>query len=165
MQFEDLRKLTVAAAMDLVDKALDDGDGHIPATIVVPGGASTRLVTLAGFPDEDEARHEYLAEFAIDELSANRVPAWGFVVAAEVNDVDAVVAVYGARKQAPQVTAAPLGPDGLGDFVAPEELDPTALPFLHPLQHVVDSLPAEPIDRAAGPLDHAPDAGLPLMDD
>jgi hypothetical protein len=29
----------------------------------------------------------------------------------------------------------------LEEFLAAEELDPTALPFLHPLQHAVDSLP------------------------
>lgn len=163
MQFEDLRKLTIAAAMDLADRAARP----IPPTIVVPGGASTQLLTLTGFPDDDEARHEYLARFAADQLAANRVPAWGFVVEADVNGVDAVVAIYGARQKAPELTAAPLGDDGLGDFVPSEELDPTAMPFLHPLQHAVDALPAEPPDRVGGPGPipgpDDPDAGLPLF--
>jgi hypothetical protein len=30
---------------------------------------------------------------------------------------------------------------GLDEFLTAEELDPTALPFLHPLQHAVDALP------------------------
>lgn len=165
MQFDDLRKLTMAAAHDLVDKAADTGARPIAATMVVPGGASTRLVTLAGFPDTDEARHDYLAQFAADQLTANRVPAWGFVVEAVINEVDAVVAIYGARQQAPELTAAPLGPDGLGSWVEAEPLDPTAMPFLHPLQHAVDALPAEPLDRLPGPLDDHTDAGLPLFDD
>lgn len=167
MQFDDLRKLCMAAAMDLVDR----GERPIPPTVVVPGGERTQLLALTGFPDDDQARHDYLATFAQDQLAANRVPAWGVVVEAEVNGVDAVVVVYGARKKAPQLTAAPLEADGLGGFVEPEELDPTAMPFLHPLQHAVDALPAEPPDRpdGPGPLDGLgqgpddPDAGLPLF--
>ncbi len=163
MQFEDLRKLSIAAAMDLVDK----GERPLTPTIVVPGGSSTQLLALAGFPDDDEARHEYLARFAADQLAANRVPAWGFVVQADVNGVDAVVVVYGARQKPPELTAAPLGDDGLGAFVEPEQLDPTAMPFLHPLQHAVDALPAEPADRMSGPGPipgpDDPDAGLPLF--
>ncbi|HKJ55933.1 MAG TPA: hypothetical protein VJ978_08090 [Nitriliruptoraceae bacterium] len=163
MQFEDLRKLSIAAAMDLVDK----GQRPVAPTIVVPGGSSTQLVALTGFPDDDEARHDYLARFAADQLAANRVPAWGFVVQAEINGVEAVVVVYGARKKAPELTAAPLLEDGLAAFVEPEELDPTAMPFLHPLQHAVDALPAEPADRMSGPGPipgpDDPDAGLPLF--
>lgn len=163
MQFEDLRKLSIAAAMDIVER----GDRPVAATMVVPGGASTQILTLTDFPDQDEARHEYLANFAADQLAANRIPAWGFVVEAEINGVDAVVVVYGARKKAPELTAAPLLDDGLGDFVASEQLDPTAMPFLHPLQHAVDQLPAEPPDRMSGPGPipgpDDPDAGLPLF--
>lgn len=163
MQFEDLRKLSIAAAMDLVQR----GDRPVAPAMVVPGGSSTQILTLTGFPDQDEARHEYLANFAADQLAANRVPAWGFVVEAEINGVAAVVVVYGARKKAPELTAAPLLDEGLGDFVASEELDPTAMPFLHPLQHAVDQLPAEPADRMSGPGPipgpDDPDAGLPLF--
>ncbi len=167
MQFDDLRRLCKAAAIDLVDR----GERPVPPTVVVPGGERTQLLALTGFPDDDEARHDYLAAFAEDQLAANRVPAWGLVVEAEVDGVDAVVVVYGARRAPPELTAAPLGADGLGDFVEAEELDPTAMPFLHPLQHAVDSLPAEPADRPDGPgpldgpLGGGGDAGLPLFGD
>lgn len=177
MQYDDLRRLCLAAANDLVDR----GERPIPPTVVVPGGDRTQLLSLTGFPDDDEARHAYLATFAHERLSANRVPAWGLVVEGEINEVDALVVVFGARKKAPMLTAAPLGEDGLGTFVEAEELDPTAMPFLHPLQHAVDALPAEPADRPSGPgpltgpltgphtgagragPDDA-DAGLPLFD-
>lgn len=163
MQFDDLRRLCQAAAMDLAER----GERPIPPTAVVPGGERTQLLALSGFPDDDEARHAYLATFAHDQLAANRVPAWGVVVEAEVNGIDALVVVYGARKKAPQLTAAPLTADGLGRFVDAEELDPTAMPFLHPLQHAVDALPAEPADRPTGPGPltgpDEPDAGLPLF--
>lgn len=163
MQFDDLRRLCLAAATDLADR----GDRPIAPTMVVPGGDRTQLLTLAGFPDDDEARHAYLVEFARDRLAANRVPAWGLVVEGEVGGVDALVVVFGARKKAPMLTAAPLDEDGLGTFVEAEELDPTAMPFLHPLQHVVDALPAEPADRPGGPGPipgpDDPDAGLPLF--
>lgn len=162
MQFEDLRKLSIAAAMDIVDKSLEDGTRPLPPTMVVPGGETTQLLALAGFPADDEARHAYLANFAKDRLSDQRVPAWGFVVEADVNEVPAVVVVYGARKKAPELTAAPLGDDGLGEFVEPEPLDPTAMPFLHPLQHAVDALPAEPADRGSGAAAD-PEGGLPLF--
>ncbi len=164
MQFDDLRKLCLAAAMDLVERE----ERPIPPTVIVPGGDRTQLLALTGFPDDDEERHAYLATFADDQLAANRVPAWGVVVEAEVNGVDALVVVYGARKKAPHLTAAPLDDDGLGAFVDSEELDPTAMPFLHPLQHAVDALPAEPADRPSGPGPitgaGGTDAGLPLFD-
>jgi hypothetical protein len=54
-----------------------------------------------------------------------------------------VVVVFGARRHAPHLTASWFAEDGdLEEFAPDEELDPTALPFLHPLQHAVDALPA-----------------------
>lgn len=160
MQFDDLRRLCLAAAQDIVSNH-DPVGGPLTPTVVLPGGDKTQLLALSGFPDEDEARHAYLATFAQDQLADRRVPAWGLVVQAEVNGVDAVVVVYGARKKAPELTAAPLTADGVGQFVDPEPLDPTAMPFLHPLQHAVDSLPAEPADRGQGR--DQPNGGLPLF--
>jgi hypothetical protein len=53
-----------------------------------------------------------------------------------------VLVAYGARRHAPELTAAHFDADGsLDAFVRAEPLDPTALPFLHPLQHAVDALP------------------------
>ncbi|MDX1659168.1 MAG: hypothetical protein R3343_10150 [Nitriliruptorales bacterium] len=154
MRFEELRFVCTEAAKDVVTQ---HGDDPIPPTVVLPGAERTRLLTLPGFPEEDRARHEYMVQFAEDEITSNLVPAWGFIAAAEdAEGNDVVVAVYGARRHQPELTAARLDEDGtLGEFVTPEELDPTAMPFLHPLQHAVDAIP---------PLDDPSEAeGLPLF--
>ncbi|MTV25738.1 hypothetical protein FTX61_09990 [Nitriliruptoraceae bacterium ZYF776] len=155
VQFDELRYVCQEAALDLVRER----PRPLPPTVVLPGAARTRLVTLPRFPDEDEARHAVLAQLAQDEVTAASVPAWGFVAEAEIGGQDAVVVVYGARRHAPHLTAAWFAGDGdLAEFAPDEELDPTAMPFLHPLQHAVDALPAldqglEAIDpkRAGGP--------------
>jgi hypothetical protein len=139
VQFDELRYVCQEAALDLVRER----SRPLPATVVLPAPQRTRLLTLPRFPDEDEARHAVLAQLAADEITATATPAWGFVAEAEVADRDAVVVVYGARRHAPRLTAAWFTDAGdLDEFAADEELDPTALPFLHPLQHAVDALPA-----------------------
>lgn len=153
MKFEELRFVCEEAAKDVVSK----GERPVPPTVVLPGPERTRLLSLPRFPEGDEARHTYLAQFAEDQITANQVPAWGFLVEAEVGEQDAVVIVYGARRHAPEISAAPLVDDALGDFVPGEELDPTAMPFLHPLQHAVDALPAEGQGPDAG------EGGLPIF--
>lgn len=153
MQFEELRYICQEAAVDLVGRE----DRPLPPTVVLPGPERTRLVKLPGFPEDDEARHAVLAQLAEDEVSAGQVPCWGFVAEAEIDGEAAVVVVYGARRHAPHLTASRIGEDGqLEEFVPSEELDPTAMPFLHPLQHVVDQLPA--VDEGG------PDSGLPLFE-
>lgn len=147
MRFEELRFVCEEAAKELAAR----GERPVPATMVLPGPANTRLLRLAGFPDDDETRHAYLATFAQDRLVADQIPAWGFLVEGIVDGHDVIVMVFGARKHAPHISAAPIDQDGtLGEFLPSEELDPTAMPFLHPLQHAVDSLPAEPPDDAGG---------------
>ena len=149
MQFEELRYICQEAAVDV----LRERGRPVPPTLVLPGPERTRLVTLPGFPDDDEDRHTVLAQVATDELTPNEIPCWGFVSEAEVGDADAVVVVFGARRHAPHITASRFDADGtLEEFVPAEELDPTALPFLHPLQHAVDALAARPAqDAASGP--------------
>jgi hypothetical protein len=111
------------------------------------------------------------AELAHDRITADRVPCWGFVAEAEVGGEDVAVVVFGARRHAPHLTASRFTPDGdLEEFVPSEELDPTALPFLHPLQHAVDALPAvddvlgrtDPKRHGGGP-GGGPEGGLPLV--
>jgi hypothetical protein len=156
MRYEELRFLCEEAAKDLVASR----GRPVPATVVLPAADRTRLLTLPAFPTDDRQRHDYLAELAADQLLERGVPAWGFVVEGELDTRDVVVIAYGARKHAPEISAAPFGDDGaLGAFLPGEELDPSALPFLHPLQHAVDSLPTVP---AAG---SPPDGGdvLPLF--
>lgn len=139
MQFEELRYVCQQAALDLVRER----SRPLPATVVLPAPERTRLLTLPQFPDDDEARHTVLAQLAADEITTRQVPAWGFVAEAEIDGGDAVVVVFGARRHAPHLTASRFGDDGdLEEFVPDEQLDPTALPFLHPLQHAVDALPA-----------------------
>lgn len=167
MQFDELRYVCQQAALDLVRER----PRPLPAAVVLPGPQRTKLVTLPRFPDDDEARHAVLAQLAADEITANEIPAWGFLAEAEVGGADAVVVVFGARRHAPHLTASRFTPEGdLDEFVPDEQLDPTALPFLHPLQHAVDALPAigEGFDamdpkRSTGPSDPPPGRTLPIV--
>ncbi len=140
MQFDELRFVCQQAALDL----LRTRGRPLPPTIVLPGPERTSLLTLPDFPDEDEDRHAILVQLAFDRVTTPRVPCWGFVAEAETADGDVVVVVYGARRHPPHLTAARVTGDAtLDEFVAEEPLDPTAMPFLHPLQHAVDSLSGE----------------------
>jgi hypothetical protein len=139
VQFEELRYVCQEAAVDVLSRR----GRPVPATIVLPGPERTRLVTLPDFPPDDETRHAVLAQLAADEVTPNEIPCWGFVAEAEVSGEDAVVVAFGARRNAPHVTASRFDEEGgLEEFVPSEPLDPTALPFLHPLQHAVDALTA-----------------------
>jgi hypothetical protein len=164
VQFEELRYVCQEAALDV----LRSRGRPVPATVVLPGPDRTRLLTLPSFPDDDELRHAVLAQVALDEVSADRVPCWGFVAEAEVGGEDAVVVAFGARRHAPHVTASTFDADGaLAGFVPSEELDPAALPFLHPLQHAVDALPSASEEAAASdvfgrPGDDDPPGSLPM---
>lgn len=161
MKFEELRFVCEEAAKDLLKKH----GRPIEPTIVLPGPDRTRLMKLSGFPEDDETRHALVARFAQDQVVEGAVPCWGFVVEGDVNGQDALLLVYGARKHAPEITAAPLSDDELGEFLEGEELDPTAMPFLHPLQHAVDAMPAVE-DDTPGPGMHGmgpAGQGLPLI--
>ncbi len=138
MQFDELRFITQEAALDLVSKR----ERPLPPTVVLPGPARTLLLTLPALPEEDELRHLVFAELAVEHLTGESVPCWGFVAEADVAGRDGLVSVWGARRHVPHVSAALFAEDGtLEEFLPQEELDPTALPFLHPLQHAVDALP------------------------
>jgi hypothetical protein len=161
VQFEELRYVCQEAALDLVRNR----PRPLPPTVVLPGAERTRLLTLPRFPDGDEERHAVLAQVAADEVSATSTPAWGFVAEAEVGGRDAVVVVFGARRHAPHLTASWFADDGdLEEFAADEQLDPTALPFLHPLQHAVDALPAVDVDQGFDAMDpKRGGGGLPIV--
>jgi hypothetical protein len=138
VQFEELRFITQQAAIDVAGRH----PRPLPPTVVLPGPARTLLLTLPELPVEDELRHAVLAEIATDHLTGEGIPCWGFVAEADVAGRDGVVAVFGARRHVPHVSAAWFTDEGgLDEFVSAEELDPAALPFLHPLQHAVDALP------------------------
>jgi hypothetical protein len=164
VQFEELRYVCQEAALDV----LRSRGRPVPATVVLPGPDRTRLITLPGFPDDDELRHAVLAQLALDEVTADRIPCWGFVAEAEVGGRDALVVAFGARRHAPHLTASAFDEgDLLAEFVPSEELDPSALPFLHPLQHAVDALPAAAAEAAETDVfgrsdEGGPSGGLPL---
>ena len=160
MQFEELRFVCQEAADDLVRSR----GRPLPPTVVLPGPQRTRLVTLPELPRADEARHAVLAQLAEDLITAEAIPCWGFVAEAEIDGGDAAVVVYGARRHAPHVTASRFTEEGgLAGFVAEEELDPTALPFLHPLQHAVDALPGVGDVFATFDPKRGPEGGLPVV--
>lgn len=162
MQFEELRFVCQEAAVDLVRTR----GRPLPPTVVLPGPERTQLLTLPELPAEDEARHAVLAGLAADHITVGGVPCWGFVAEAEIDGRDAVVVVYGARRHAPHLTGSWFAADGgLEAFAGAEELDPTALPFLHPLQHAVDALPgAGDVFAAADPKRAPPHGGLPIVE-
>jgi hypothetical protein len=162
VRFEELRYVCLEAAADLVRTK----GRPLPPTVVLPGPDRTQLVSLPALPDEDEARHVVLAELAEDRVRAGSVPCWGFIAEADASGAEVVLVVYGARRHRPHLTASPFAEDGsLAGFVPDEELDPTALPFLHPLQHAVDSLPgvgdvfSELDPKRSAP----PGGGLPIV--
>lgn len=155
MQFEELRYVCKEAAIDL----LEERGRPMPPTVVLPQPERTQLLTIPEFPDDDEARHTVLAAIAEDEVRARQIPCWGFIAEAEVDGADAAVVVYGARRHPPELTASRFGEEGgLIEFVDAEELDPTAMPFLHPLQHAVDGL--EALEQPPSPGDDDP---LPIL--
>jgi hypothetical protein len=163
VQFEELRFITQQAALDVAGRH----PRPLPPTVVLPGPARTLLLTLPDLPSEDELRHLVFAEIATEHLTGEGIPCWGFVAEADVAGREGVVAVFGARRHVPHLSAAWFGADGeLEEFVSTEELDPQALPYLHPLQHAVDALPgAQSVFDAYDPK-RAPDLpGLPLHPD
>jgi len=146
VNLEQLAALCRQAATDLAGRT---AQRPVPATVVLPLPEATAVTTLEDFPDDDEGRFELLARFAADRMVPVNAPCFGFIAEATLDDdgipVDVVVCVWGARRRGAQLTAAPITAEGVGEFVPPEPLDPTAMPFLAPLQHAADTA------REAGP--------------
>jgi hypothetical protein len=144
--FEQLAALCQEAAADLVARQARP----LPATVVLPLAEATRVTSLPQLPEADPDRFDLLARFAADVVRPAEAPCYGFLAEASLDaggePVDVLVCVYGARKRGAMVTAAPLDDTGLGEWGEPEPLDPTAMPFLAPLQHAVDAAapPAPP---------------------
>lgn len=165
MTLTELEGLVREAAADLATRRARP----IAPVVVLPGPTATSVTTLEGFPDDDIARFEYLSRLAADRIRPSGTPCYGFIAEASVDSstpaaaddgpagappaaaADVLVVVFGARRRPPQIMAAPFAdPDGggLADFTPAEPLDPTAMPFLSPLQHAVDA--AEPPDVTGG---------------
>lgn len=148
MTQDELERLCQDAARDLVARETRP----LPAAVVLPQPGATKVIRLADFPPDDEARFDLLAKLAAERLRPVNAPCYGFVAEATLDaggDQEVVLIAFGARGHHPRVSAAPVEAQGLGPFVEAEELDPAALPFLAPLQHAVDA--AQPPAGAPGP--------------
>jgi hypothetical protein len=149
VRIEELAVLCRQAAHDLVARE----SRPLPPAVVLPLPEATQVTTFPDFPDDDPARFDLLSRFAAEKMRAVNAPAFGFVaegtVDGEDGPVDVAVVVYGARNHRSSITAAPFTEEGLGDFLPADELDPTAMPFLAPLRHAVDT--AAPPDAIGGP--------------
>jgi hypothetical protein len=139
VRIEELDAVCRAAARDLVTREARP----LPPAVILPLPQATRVTTFPDFPDDDPARFDLLASFAAEVMRPANAPAYGFVAEGsadgEGGPVDVAVVVYGARRHRAAVTAAPFVDDALGEFTPAEELDPTAFPFLAPLQHAADA--------------------------
>jgi hypothetical protein len=151
MTIDQLRALVEEAARDLVART----DRPHPVSIVVPLPDATRVVSLPDFPDDDHDRKQVLSAFAADHMVPAGASCFGFVgEASGPEGEDLLLIVYGARQRGSHLTAALLDADGPGVFAPSEPLEPTAMPFLQPLQHAADL--AEATDPAGG-------EGLPII--
>src|SRR5687768_2974711 len=134
MRIEELELVCQEAARNLVQR----GDRPVPASVVLPLPTKTSVTALEHWPDDDNERTVLLERFADDVMRPANAPCYGFVaeaIAAADGDrpVDVVVIVYGARRNHPRISAAPLlgeARDELGEFTPPEPLEPIAMPFM-----------------------------------
>lgn len=143
MRPDELEHVCKEAARDLVARE----QRPLPPTVVLPDPQSTRLIRIPDLPDGDNERSVVLDALAREEIVNASRPAYGFLAEGELPDqTEVVIVVFGAHGLAPRITAAPFDETvgGLGDFVATEDLDPMAFPFLHPLQHAVDEVREPP---------------------
>ena len=136
---EELEVVCQQAARNLVEREMRP----VPASVVLPLPAKTRVTALGQWPDHDAHRLDLLERFADDVMRRENAPCYGFVaeglVAGEDGPVDVVVVVFGARGNHPRISAAPFDEAGLGEFTPAEPLAPGAMPFLAPLQVAADA--------------------------
>jgi hypothetical protein len=152
VRIEELELVCREAVLGLVARA----ERPLPATVVLPLADATRVVSMPDFPVDEERRLELMTHFAEEEMRPANAPCYGFVAEAVAADeageaTDVVVLVYGARNHHPLITAAPLVDDQVGEFTAPESLEPTAMPFLVPVQRAADAATPPDAMPIAGP--------------
>lgn len=139
MRIEELEVVCQEAARNLVERE----GGTVPVSVVLPLPSKTSVTSLPDWPDEDAARHDLLSRFTDAVMRPSNAPCFGFVAEAiaeaDGDPVDVVVVAFGARRNHPRISAAPLLADGIGEFLPSEPLDPAAMPFLAPLQHAADA--------------------------
>lgn len=151
MTLDQLKLLVEEAAKEVAAR----NERPYPVTVVLPLEGSTKVMSLDAFPDDDAERKAAMSVLAARHMVPNNAACFGLIAEATGSDgEDLLLVVYGARRRGGLLTAAVIGPDGLSDFVDPEPLEATALPFVQPLQHAADMAEA-PDDPAAG--------GLPIL--
>lgn len=145
MRLAELEAVCREAARGVVER----NGRPVPAAVVLPLPGSNKVTTFPDFPADDGVRTALLERFAEDVMRPANASCFGFLAEGSLDAgdgpaVDVVVVAYSARRGHAHVTAAPLSGATVGDFGVAEELDPSAMPFLRPLQEAVD---------AAGPPD------------
>lgn len=140
MRIDELELVCREAAAQAVTRS----GRPLPPTMVLPLATATRVVAVPDFPDDDAGRFDLLSRFAEEEMRPANAAAYGFLAEATASSdsgepLEVVVVVYGARGHHPQIVAAPLDGEEVGPFSEPEDLEPTAMPFLSPVQHAVDA--------------------------
>lgn len=152
MTLDQLKLLVIQAAEELLQRQ----DRPLPVTVVLPLEGSTQVLSLDAFPDDDAERKEILSVLSARRMVPVNAPCFGFLAEADGPEgQDLLVAVYGARRRGALVMAAEVDGDVLSEFTDPEPLEPSAMPFLQPLQHAAD--------MAAAPEDPAGGGGLPII--
>lgn len=152
MTIDQLRLLIEEAAREVLVRH----GRPAPVTVVLPLEGSTKVLSLEAFPDEDADRKAALSVLAAKQMVPANAACFGFLAEAEDPDgQELLLAIYGARRRGAFVMAATVAEDGsLSEFTEAEPLEPTALPFIQPLQHAADMSEA-PDDPSAG--------GLPII--
>lgn len=140
---EELEVVCHEAARTLVQRR----DGPLPFSVVLPLPEKTRVTSFDAWPADEDDRSALLERFVADVVRPANAPCYGFVAEAvaageDGEAMDVVVVVYGARRNHPRITAAPLHGTELGEFTPPEPLEPLAMPFVAVLQHAVDEATA-----------------------
>lgn len=150
MRIEELEVVCQEAARNLVERE----GGSVPVSVVLPLPSKTSVTSLPDWPDDDPARYDLLSRFTDAVMRPSNAPCFGFVAEAvaeaDEGPVDVVVVAFGARRNHPRISAAPVLPGGIGEFLPSEPLDPAAMPFLAPLQHAADA--ATPPDAFSAPV-------------
>ena len=140
MRLEELEVVCQEAARNVVARQ----ERPLRPSVVLPLPEATRVIALPDWPDDEAGRTALLERFAEEVMRPVNAACFGFVAEAVAGEppTDVVVLVYGARRLGASISATVIEGDEVTEFVPSEPLDPTAMPFLRPLQAAVDAAAA-----------------------